>query len=206
MRPDFDRQSVEQLLERLARLARRANEAPFFANDDSPVRLVEREFFANNWAECCDGLLRKTSRLSVTPENSPAPRVFRFEIDRPFKRKGPDDASAVLMPGPIRGTIHYRPDLYLAKPDDPYIAVQVDPDLAFLHPNCSRARASLVCLGALPVTLFPFPLDLLIETRLYPILTYQDRQPSHPFDLEAAAYFALDPHALDGLEPVEPLY
>jgi hypothetical protein len=205
MGPNRDPLNVELTMEHLARLARRAERERFLDADDSPLGLVAREFFANNFAECCDGLLRNTRRLSVVPEPSPAPRVFRFEIDRPYKRKGPADPSAVLMPGPIRGSIHYRPDLF-ANPDGPHIAVQVDPDLAFFHPNCSRGHASLVCLGNLPENLFPFPLDVLLETRLYPILTYQDRQPSHPFDLEAAAYFALDPHAMDGLEPVEPLY
>ena len=198
-------ESVEQLIERLSRVAHHAADLPFLEFDDSPLGLISREFFANNWAECCDGLLQRTHRVRVIPEPSPAPRMFRFEIDRPYKSKRAEDAPAELLPGPIRGTIHYRPDLFV-NPEGPHIAVQIDPDLAFFHPNCSRQRGSLVCLGALPDNLFPFPLDMLIETRLYPILTYQDRQPSHPFDLQAAAYFALDPQAMDGLEPVEPLY
>jgi hypothetical protein len=196
---------VEQLIERLSRVTHHAVHTPSFAQDDSPLALIAREFFANNWAECCDGLLQRTRLLRVIPEPSPAPRMFRFEIDRPYKRQFADDAPVELMPGPIRGTVHYRPDLFV-NPDGPHIAVQIDPDLGFLHPNCSRQRGSIICLGALPENLFPFPLDMLIETRLYPILTYQDRQPSHPFDLQAAAYFALDPQAMDGLEPVEPLY
>ncbi|MCU0960165.1 MAG: hypothetical protein MUF48_08665 [Pirellulaceae bacterium] len=175
------------------------------SRDESPLAVVTDEFFANNWAECRDGLLRRTKRLSVTPEPGPAPRVFRFEVDRPYKRKLAPGAAVELMPGPIRGAIHYRSDLF-HNPGGLHVAVQVDAELAFFHPNASRRHGSLVCLGNLPTGLFPFPLDLLLETRLYPILSYQDRQPSQPFDLEAAAYFALDPHALDGLEPVEPLY
>ncbi len=173
--------------------------------DDSPLMKIAQEFFANNWADCRDGLLAKTSRLRVFPEWSAAPRVFRFELDRPYKSKVGRDAPVELQPGPIRGLISYRADLFMDI-TMPYIAVQIDPDLAFLHPNCSRQRGSLVCLGELPDNLFPYPLDLVLETRLYPILSYQDRRPSHPFDLEAASYFALHAEAMDGLEPAEPLY
>jgi hypothetical protein len=198
-------ESVEQLIARLARVAQHAADRPFFGFDDSPLGRIAREFFANNWAACCDGLLQRTRLVRVIPELSPAPRMFRFEMDRPFKSKRAEDAPVELVPGPIRGAIHYRPDLFV-NPAGLHIAVQIDPDLAFFHPNASRQRGSILCLGALPENLFPYPLDMLIETRLYPILTYQDRQPFHPFDLEAAAYFALDPQAMDGLEPVEPLY
>jgi hypothetical protein len=37
-------------------------------------------------------------------------------------------------------------------------------------------------------------------------LSYQNRRPHHPADFEAARYFALDPDAMSGLEPVPPLY
>jgi hypothetical protein len=62
-----------------------------------------------------------------------------------------------------------------------------------------------VCLGELPPSPYPFPLDLLLE-HLYTILTYQNYRPSHPLDLEAATYFALESDALAGLEGVQPLY
>lgn len=143
--------------------------------------------------------------MRVLPEHSPTPRMFRFEIDAPYKSKRGGDAPVELVPGPIRGTIHYRPDLF-ASPTLPHIAVQVDPDLAYFHPNCSRQRGSMICLGEIPVSEFPFPLDLLLQNHIYPILTYQNRRPAHPADLEAARYFALDEHAMDGLEPVRPLY
>ncbi len=196
-----DRDNPGQIFEQLLALAQQM-EAP---DDDSPLMKIAREFFANNWADCCEGLLAKTSLLRVFPELSAAPRAFRFELDRPYKSKAGHDAPIQLQPGPIRGLIHYRADLFVDI-TMPYIAVQIDPDLDYFHPNCSRQRGSLVCLGDLPDNLFPYPLDLLLETRLYPILTYQDRRPSHPFDLEAASYFALHAEAMDGLEPVEPLY
>jgi hypothetical protein len=193
---------LEQFLEHLARIAQHEDELP---EEDTPAGILTREFLANNWAMCCDGLLSKTSVIRVFPENSPAPRRFRFEVDCPYKRKAGADAPVELMPGPVRGTIHYRPDMFL-NPLAPHIAVQIDPDLAYLHPNCERRRGCLVCLGELPTSPFPFPLDLLLENHLYPILTYQNRRPAHPLDLEAARYFALDSSAMDGLEPVKPLY
>jgi len=196
---------ARQLIERLLRTAPSGAGTSWRGQDDSPAGILACEFFANNWATCRDGLLQRTGRVRVIPEPSPAPRTFRFEIDRQFKSKRGLDAPVELLPGPVRGTIHYRPDLFV-DPDGPHIAVQVDPHQGFFHPNCARHFGSLICIGELPANLFPFPLDILIETRLYPILSYQDRQPSHPFDLEAAAYFARDPQALHGLEPVEPLY
>ncbi len=199
-----DTADFPQQLEHLMAVLRQ-NETATPSDAASPMEKIAQEFFANNWAECADGLLQKTSLLRVIPELSAAPRAFRFELDRPFKRKTGPDAPVDLQPGPIRGLIRYRSDLFV-NPAMPYIAVQIDPDLSYLHPNCSRQRASLVCLGPLPDNLFPYPLGLLLETRLYPILTYQDRKPSDPADLEAARYFALHPEAMDGLEPVEPLY
>ena len=199
-----DHNLPQQLLEHLMAVVRQAT-AEAAPTDDSPLALVAAEFFSNNWADACDGLLQKTRLLRVYPEWAAAPRAFRFELDRPYKRKLGPEAPVELCPGPIHGVIRYRADLF-ANPSLPYIAVQIDPALSFFHPNCSRQRGSLVCLGDLPENLFPYPLDLLIETRLYPILTYQDRRPSHPFDIEAARYFALQPEAMEGLEPVEPLY
>ena len=196
--------SPQQQLEHLMAVLRQ-KETATPSGAASPLEMIAQEFFANNWAEFADGLLQKTSLLRVTPEWSAAPCAFRFELDRPYKRKTGPEAPVELMPGPIRGVIRYRTDLFMNQ-TMPYIAVQIDPDLAYYHPNCSRQRASLVCLGTLPDNLFPYTLELLFETRLYPILTYQDHKPSDPFDLEAARYFALHPEAMDGLEPVEPLY
>jgi hypothetical protein len=179
---------------------------PKAASDgDSPLMKIAREFFVNNWNDCREGLLAKTSLLRVYPQWSAMPCTFRFELDRPYKSKRGHNGPVELQPGPIRGLIAYRADLFVDT-SVPYIAIQVDPALNFFHPNSSRQRGSLVCLGELPDNLFPFPLDLLLETRLYPILTYQDRRPSSPFDLDAANYFALHPEAMDGLEPAEPLY
>lgn len=194
----------QQLFEHLMAVVRQTSEEAS-TTDDSPLALVTAEFFANNWADACDGILQKTRLLRMYPEWAAAPRAFRFELDRPYKRKTGPAAPVELCPGPIHGMIRYRADLF-ASPGLPYIAVQIDPTLSFFHPNCSRQRGSLVCLGELPESMFPYPLDLLIETRLYPILTYQDRRPSHPFDLEAAQWFALNPEAMEGLEPVPPLY
>ncbi len=109
------------------------------------------------------------------------------------------------MPGPVSGMIYYRSDMF-ENPELPYIAVQINPALDYLHPNCCRRRGSLLCLGDIPAEAFPFPLDLFLESHLYPIVTYQNRQPAHAFDEEAAAYFALEPDAMDGLEPARPLY
>jgi hypothetical protein len=46
----------------------------------------------------------------------------------------------------------------------------------------------------------------LLENHVYPIVSYQNRQPTHPADIEAARYFALEPAAMQGLEPAPPLY
>ena len=200
---DLDTQ--EELVEQLMAAVRQAEGAALAEDDDSPLARVAQQFFLNNWTTCCDGLLQKTTILRLFPEWSAVPRSFRFELDRPFKSKAGPGAPVQLQPGPIRGFIHYRSDLF-HNPTLPYVAIQIDPDLSYFHPNCSRQRGCLVCIGDFPESLFPYPLDLLLETRLYPILTYQDRRPSHPLDFEAASYFALNPEAMDGLEPVPPLY
>lgn len=172
--------------------------------DDTPIGQLTREFLTNNWENCRRGLLQKTSRIRVTPEPLPAPCVFAFEVDRPYKSKPSPDAPVELKPGPIRGTIYFRPDVFV-NDAEPAIAVALDRDQAFFHPNFSRTKGFL-CLGELPERPFPFPLDLLLENLIYPIVTYQNYRPVHPFDLEAAEYFASAPEALHGLEPVEPLY
>jgi hypothetical protein len=187
----------------LAQLNQIASDPGFL--DETPAALLQRQFHHNNWRACRAGLLAKTNVLQVHPVPGPAPRIFHFAIDCPYKRKLHSTAPVELMPGPVRGLIHYRADLF-ASPDLPYIAVQIDPTLGYFHANCSRQRGSLLCLGEIPPSVFPFPLAALLESHLYPIVTYQNRRPSHPFDDEAARYFAHEPTAMDGLEPVRPLY
>ena len=171
---------------------------------DSPLAELAREFFANNWAMFQTTLLCKTQILRVVPEPSAALRAFHFELDRPYKCKRSAAAGVELMPGPIRGLISYRTNLF-QHPQGIHIAVQVDPHLNFFHPNCARGRG-LLCLGHLPPSPFPLPLDLLVENHVYPILTYQNMTPSDPLDRDAALYFAFEHDALDGLTPVPPLY
>ena len=177
---------------------------PRMPEEDTPIGMLTRQFFANNWLNCEEGLLRKTRRIRVRPEPSPAPRAFEFEIDCPYKRQRGPNAPVELVPGPVRGAVYYRPDVF-ANAEDPAIAVALDRDQSFLHPNYSRDKG-FICLGELPASPFPFPLDLLLENLVYPIVSYQHRRPVHPFDLEAARYFALDPEAMQGLEPAPPLY
>lgn len=167
---------------------------------------VTREFFANNWQTCRDGLLAHASKVRVwpRPQDSSSPHWFRFEIDRPYKRRKSIHSPIEIVAGPVRGRLWYRPDLFKCM-DSPVIAVALDREQAFFHPNCSR-KSGAVCLGSLPKSPYPFPLDLLLENVLFPIISYVQRRPSDPFDLEAAAYFALAPDAMQGLEPVEPLY
>jgi hypothetical protein len=150
--------------------------------------------------------LAKTARIRLLPQPGRSPRIFRFEIDCRYKRKTGADAPVELMPGPVRGTIHFRPDILInRKTLPPPIAVEIDRSLAYFHPNYCRQQGFL-CLGEFPPSPYPFPLDLLLEDHLYPIVSYQNRRPAHPLDREAALYFALDPSAMEGLEPVEPLY
>lgn len=176
---------------------------PDVPEEDEPLGRLTREFFANNWANCRDGLLTKTERIRVWPELFAAPRIFRFEIDAPFKRKL-RGRPVELMPGPIRGQVVYRGDLFL-NPEGPSLAVTVDTDLSYFHPNYQR-ESGFLCIGDLSGLPGPLPLDRLLENHVYPILTYQNRRPSHAADIEAAQYFALEPTAMDGLTPVLPLY
>ncbi len=190
---------INEMLEQLARLLQGQDDLP---PADTPLGEMTREFLGNSWKTCRDGLLQRTERIRVVPEPMAAPRMFKFEMELPFKSKrGPDDP-ITLEPGPIRGMVIYRPDL-LANLHLPSVAVRLDPALGYLHPNYSRQH-NLICLGDLPPG--PFPLDSLLENHIFPILSYQNRRPVHPADIEAAQYFALDPDAMSGLEPVMPLY
>lgn len=173
--------------------------------DDDPLYQLALEFFANNWAECREGLLSRTSRIRVWPEFSAAPRAFRFEIDCPYKRKRSPDSPVEWMPGPVSGEIIYRRDLF-SSTEGPSLLVLIDRDLAYFHPNYSRSRGFL-CIGdETNMPPGPLPLGRFLENHIFPIVSYQNRRPTHPADAEAARYFALDPTAMVGLEPVEPLY
>lgn len=188
----------------MANLARITEVSGHNRDEDTPAAILFGELMPNIWQRCVE-LLRKTSVLRVEPEPGPVPRMFRFEVDCPYKRKRGPSEPVKLMPGPVRGLIHYHTDMF-ANPDLPYIAVQIDPTLGYFHPNCSRRRGSLLCLGEIPPAAFPFPLDLLLENHIYPIVTYQNRSPAHAFDEEAARYFACEPTAMDGLEDARALY
>ena len=171
--------------------------------DDCPTAELSRQYRANTWEECRDGLLRRTSRIRVWPDSPLWPHSFRFEIDCPFKAKSRLNLSPVeLRPGPVRGTIHYRRDLFDGS-DAPTVAVTIDPELDFFHANHSP-HLGLLCLGGLPSG--PFPLDILLSCHIYPIVTYQNCHPAHSANLDAARYFALVPEAMEGLRPVAPLY
>ncbi len=193
---------ADAVLAHLQQLLQSAGELP---SEDTPLGKLAAEFFSNTWATAADGLLKRTNKIRLRPEHSPAPRAFEFDIDTPYKRKLGSDASVELMPGPVLGRIMYRADLF-ENLVGPTVLVLIDPSLGYFHPNYDRDRGVL-CIGAeedLPPG--PLPLDNLIENHLYPIITYQNRRPSHPLDQEAARFFAIDPTAMDGLEPAAPLY
>jgi hypothetical protein len=189
---------LEVMLEQLARLQRQRMALPDLS---TPRGRATFEFFENNWATARDGLLSKTEIIRVRPWTAEAPTIFDFEIDAPYKRRLRPGEPVELMPGPIRGQIHYRANL-LEQPG-PSIAVPLDPALGFFHSNFSR-RFNLVCLGGELPSLFY--LDALLEYHLYPILTYQNIHPAHPADPDATLYFAFDPEAMQGLQPAKPLY
>lgn len=176
-----------------------------FAEHLEPTQRLLAEFAANNWAMCADGLLKKTTRIRVWPEPSPAPLVFDWEIDTPYKRRLSFDGPVELMPGPVVGRLMYRADMF-ENPDGPAVAVMIDRRLAYFSPHCSP-ETGLICLGDqndLPPG--PLPLDALLEAHVFPIVSYQNRHPIHTMNPDASRYFALDPTAMEGLEPVQPLY
>lgn len=174
-------------------------------SEDTPLGCLTRGFFANNWSQCRAGLLACTQHIRVEPEPSPAPCRFLVEFDCPYKAKFGRDSAVRLMPGPVRGQVIYRGDMF-EFPDGPTVAVLIDRTLGFFHPNHSPRSGSL-CIGdqaSLPPG--PIPLDQLLACHIYPIVSYQNRRPSHPLDVEAARYFALEADAMQGLEPPQPLY
>jgi hypothetical protein len=164
------------------------------------------EFFRNNWENARDGLLSKTRKIRMWPIGA-TPRVFRFEVDRPFWRQRTPASAVELAAGPIRGTIVYQPVALRAGGgeapiDAPGVVVLLDPDLALLHPNFSR-RHGFLCLGRLPEG--PLPLEALL-IHVYGVLCYENRSTADPADADAAAYFAAVPEALSALPRAEPLY
>ena len=136
--------------------------------------------------------------LPVAGSNSTA--TFWYEVDRPYKCKQPQGI-VELAPGPVRGTIRYRPNVLAPDPGSRSVLVFVDSD-GFYHPNFSRSHGVL-CIGDIPPG--PFPLEVLIE-HLYSIVSYQNMDSTRPADWEAVRYFGTDPDALEGLAEVEPLY
>ncbi|MGA2798003.1 MAG: hypothetical protein ABSE63_10510 [Thermoguttaceae bacterium] len=171
------------------------------SDEDTPIAKAARDFFTNNWRQADEGLLAKTNKIRVEPEPSSAPRVFQMHIFCSYKRKEGLLEPVELVPGPIRGTIYYRPDILSPGDDAPAVAVALN-DYGFFHPNFSR-RQGLLCLGDLPAG--PIALENLLE-HIYRIVTYQNLRVTDPADAEAATYFATDPEAMAGLEKVEPLY
>ena len=159
-----------------------------------------RDFFANNWEEARTGLLSRTQRVEVRPLHGSGPRSFSFEFDRPYKRKRPD-GMVELAPGPVSGTIRYRPDVLTPDPGSRSVIVFVDSE-GFYHPNYSRV-AGVLCLG--DIAPGPFSLEALVE-HLYSIVSYQNMDSTNPADKEAVRYFGTDPDALEGLTDVQPLY
>ena len=166
--------------------------------NDNTNELIRR-FLGESWREARDGLLARTETIRILPLPSETPACFRFEIHRPFKRKTSRGAAVELVKGPLFGTILYRRD-QLAR-EGSSIAVFLDPEQAFFHPNACR-RTGVLCVGDLPPF---FPLEATLE-HIFGIISYQNRAPDEPLDFEAARYFALDPDCMEGLEPVEPLY
>ncbi len=190
---------LEEMLQRLSALV---DHRALLPDRNTPVGETTHDFFENNWIQARDGLLARTERIRVEPlQSGPVPYQFRFEIDRPYKSKTAD-GGIELVEGPIRGMIRYRPDLYLAAPDEASIVVLLDRSQHLFHANHSR-RHGILCVGDIPTG--PYLLEHLL-LHLFSILSYQNWSASDPADLEAARYFATDPEAMSGLEVVEPLY
>ncbi len=189
--------SLADLIDELHNLAGLDEGLPDPSTDEGRATL---DFFANNWEEAREGLLSRTQRVRVQPLPGAGPRSFSYEFDRPYKCKLPG-GMVELAPGPVSGTIRYRPNVLTPDPGSRSVMVFVDSD-RFYHPNYSRSHRVL-CIGDIPPG--PFPLEALIE-HLYGIVSYQNMDSTNPADWEAVRYFGTDPDALDGLTDVEPLY
>jgi len=184
--------ALDDLLRRLAALE-------YEPRSDTPIARLTAEFLRNNWANA-QALLARAPRLQVRPQ-SPALRSFDFTLDVPFKRQRHPGGTIDVAPGPIRGRIAYRADVFAAA-DEPVVGVMIDPSLGLVHPNYSRLFGVL-CLGHMPAG--PMPLDRLLE-HVYSILTYENVSSSDAADPGAAVYFANDPNARQGLPPAAPLW
>lgn len=170
-------------------------------DEDTELGRRTRDWLERNWSDARAGLLAKSTRLRVTPPSSRAPNTFHFTIDRPYKRRK-RDGSIDLAPGPISGLIKFRPDLLTAPEDESCLLVLMDPHLGLVHSN-HDPRSGLLCCGNLP----PGPVSLADAlVHVYTILTYQNQSLTSALDVDAARYFATDPDARVGLEPVEPLW
>ena len=167
----------------------------------TPLGRATRAFFANSWSTARDGLLARTQRLRLTHGASEAPRTFRFEADTPYKDKPRDGGPVTLVPGPVVGSIRYRPDVMDPAVTGPGVAVFLR-NRTLYHPNFAR-RCGFLCLGPIPDG--PFPLDALLE-HLWSILTYQNRATHDHADDDAALYFSQNPDAMTGLETPRALY
>lgn len=195
-------QQLEHVLEHLMQMALSREDLP---EEDTPAGRLARQFFSHTWAQCRDGLLKRTEKIRMVPEHSAVPHRFRFEIDTRYVRKFGPDAEIETIDGTVFGQILYAPNLFENFDEGPSIAVLIDRELGYYSPNYCQKRGVL-CIGdhtQLPAVL---PLDDFVESHLFPILSYQNVKPSHPLDPAAAKYFAMDPNALDGLQPVAPLY
>lgn len=184
----------------LARLVALADAAASVGREDDPLHALALEFFANNWRDAAEGLLARTAKVDVQPVGWPGPHAFAFRFDLPYKRANAD-GSVELVPGPITGTIRYRPDPFRAARGEATIAVFLDQRDLF-NPNYSR-EYGVLCIGHVPAG--PFPLAVLLE-HLHALLSYQSTNVQDPADLEAARYFASEPDALRGLDHPSPLF
>lgn len=191
--------TIDALFQQLVQVAALSDSLP---DADTAIGRTTREFFDASWRAASSGLLSRTTRLRVEPLQPSAPHVFRFEMDLPYKAQVAPGEPIETRPGPIRGTIRYRPDLFTADVHEPGIAVLLEPGQHLLHPNFSR-RHGMLCIGDVPAG--PFELEHLLE-HLWSVLGYENLSTSDPADREAARIFAEDPDALDGLGNAGPLY
>jgi len=169
---------------------------------DESMRDVVLDFCRNSFRECEHGLLAKTSRVRVEPDAAPRPHRFRFEIDVPFLSRRAPEEPARVEPGPVRGWIAYRLDLFESDFVPPVI-VRLDRDLHVWHPHV-HPGIGLLCTGRMPQG--GVPLASVIEHWIYPILTGQQidvRDPLNPF---AAADWVNDRETRESLPPPAPLY
>ncbi len=190
--------SIDELVRRLLFAHASDGELP---DPSTPMGRLTRELFASQWQQARDGLLARSKVLRVDAPPSPSPYVFRFEIDRPFKRRAAD-GSVEIAPGPIRGSLRYRPDVLEPRRGEPSVLAFVDRELRFFHPNC-LPHVGLLCLGDLPAG--PYPLEETLQ-QLYRVASYGSLGTESALDSDAVRYFLENPDAFDGLRPVPPLW